>query len=427
MMTIEELMNLANDINVDCNKCITKSEYISTIVGDIQNEGDKAVPSQIPPVPPEDNITVEPWISEQTDTLKFKIGEVADFSEVGNIYSQMEMMFRTGKYTEVLELIQNAIHEGETSLKKFQGIGLSIAVLSSQELMDSVSIIGLEAEGAEKMLINAKKNLMNEKYTDASKSIRKIRDMTPSLLKYKRERLSEMIKSLESQIVDAKRIGADMRVAEQLIKGAYTSFENNMLDDCSKAVLETKNQVEEIKGDRISVINETINFVEKLKDDAKAIGADIAVPTEHLEKAKSLFEKNEFQMCMYSTIQAEEIITKQIQQQVEKAMMLQKSLEDRYKAVTTGVAYQEPEIKEALGELVPKKPKEMAVKITAQRPQKIPVDITTQRPEVKVKGPSEPKLSSTEELPPPCPDCGMAPDYIDIYKRWYCYDCKKYV
>ena len=71
------------------------------------------------------------------------------FREVERMLYQMEPTFEIGKYSELLEHIENAISSGEASLKKFQGIGLSLAILSSQRLIDSVKAVEIGVEDAD--------------------------------------------------------------------------------------------------------------------------------------------------------------------------------------------------------------------------------------------------------------------------------------
>lgn len=34
---------------------------------------------------------------------------------------------------------------------------------------------------------------------------------------------------------------------------------------------------------------------------------------------------------------------------------------------------------------------------------------------------------TTEAKPPLCPQCGKPATWIKVYKRWYCYNCKRYL
>ena len=291
--------------------------------------------------------------------------------------------------------IEEAVSSGDASFKKFQGIGLSIAILSSQRMIDSIKALNLSVDDAENLLFQAKRHFVDDKYDEAGEVVYKLRDITSTLQEKQRERLSKMIKAVESTIESAGKIGADVIQTENMVKEAKALFEKDRFIDCAEYVMKARDAIVKTKTEREALIEEAMGFVKGLIEEAECIGADVSKPLKHLDKAESLFEDKDFQMCMHTTIQAEEMTTDLIRQQVDRALALQKSLEDRFRAVATSTVYH---------------------KLKSEGFQ-----------EGTGGAASGVKEAEGEEKKHPCQTCGKPLDYIEKYSRWYCYNCEKYV
>ncbi len=232
--------------------------------------------------------------AQLNEVLNSKKDETVQFTELNEMLSQIEQIYDAGKYSELLERIQNAISSGESTLKKFQSIGLSLAILSSQRWMDSIKDMDMMVEDAEELLVQAKRNFLDDRYEDALKSINYLKDMTPKLQEEQKEKLSEMIKNIESHIEEARNIGSNVIQVENLIKDAKTTLENDMLIKCAETVRKAQVLIGEAGEERIAVIKEAMTFVESIIEQAKGIGADVEAATKHLEKAKSILRKQGF-------------------------------------------------------------------------------------------------------------------------------------
>ena len=318
--------------------------------------------------------------SQLKEMLNSKKDESAEFTQLNEMLSQMEQLYETGKYSELLDRIEDAISSSETILIKFQGIGLSLAILSSQRWIDSIKEIEMSNKEAKELLLQAKRNFLDENYDDAAIAIRKLRKLTSELEKEQKEKLTEMIEDMGTRIEEAKSIGTNVDQAERMIKEAKAGLESDLLIKSAEAVGKAQILIGEAGEERFAVIKEAMSFVEGIIEEAKAIGADVESPLKHLEKAKAFFEDKDYQMCMHTTIQAEEMTTELIQKQVERALALKRSLEERYRAVATTKPTEEVKFEEI---------------------------------------PSEEKTN--------CPICGNPAEYIEQYDRWYCYNCQKYV
>lgn len=333
----------------------------------------------MPEMPEEFDDMTKEESTKLIEMLSLKKEETIELSELNEMLSQMKQIFETGKYEELLGHIENIIGSAETALKKFQGVGLSLAILSSQKWIDSIRDIEISVKDAEELLDQSKRNFLDDAYDDATKAIQKLRDMTSDLHKEQKERLFEMIKDVESHIGEAKSIGTNVIGAERMIKEAKVALENDLLIMGAESVRKAQVLIGEAGEERITVIKEAMAFVESITEEAKKLGADVEAPSKHMEKARAFFDNKDFQMCMHTTIQAEEMTTELIDKQVNKAIALKKSLEDRYRVVATKSPYQQ---------------------------------VKSEEIEWEVKN--------------SCPTCGSPLNYIEEYKRWYCYNCQKY-
>jgi len=313
------------------------------------------------------------------DNMNMMKEEPVVFSELTSMLSQAEEIYKTGDYERLLEHMENLLFSGETTLKKSQEVSLSLAILSSQKWLDSAKDIEMNVEDAKELLLRARRNFHDGEFQDANNAIIKFKDLIPDFKKEQKDRLLEMIKDVESHIEEAKNIGTNVIPVERIISEARTTLESDLIIKSAELINKAQVLIGEVGEERKSVISETMSFVDRIIEDAKGIGADIEAPLKHMEKAKAFFDNKDYQMCMHTTIQAEEMATELINKQVEKALALKKSLEDRYRAVVTA----------------PYKTKE-----------------------------PESVVSEEEKI---CSGCGKPATYIDEYRRWYCYSCQKYI
>ncbi|UCE73060.1 MAG: hypothetical protein JSV56_08445 [Methanomassiliicoccales archaeon] len=320
--------------------------------------------------------------------------------EVDAMFSEVEDMFRTERYTEVLSQLSYAMSSCETAQKRIQGIGLSYALLSSQKLLDSIQFADMKdmelgVNRAKTLLSQAKRDYFFQVYDEAHSSIKEIKALNHGIREKHRMKLSGIIKTIESDIESSKGFGANVRKAERKIKEARHLFQNDLLVPSSEAARSAKELVEAAKEERTAIIKEAVAFVEKIIVEAKEIGIDVSVPMGELERAKALYLGKKYQMCMYATISAEEEATKLILQQVQKTMELKRSLEARFMEVARSDPSQMTKTQGLLKNDLDIKPNEPKAKIT--KPKNL------------------------------CPACNNPVEYYHRYRRWYCSFCMKYL
>jgi hypothetical protein len=408
-MKLSELKDFAKERNINSSKCKSKKDYISAILGEIELgvmytlSAEEAQKSE---GEPQENPITEEENAQLNETLNSVKDETAELSALNDLLTKMEPAFESDNCADLLGYIDEAISTGYSNFKKFQGIGLSLAILSSQRMIDSIKALDLSVDEAEKLLTQTKRHFLDDMYVEASEVVNKLRDLTPALQEKQRKRLSKMIRAVESTTASAGKIGANVRQAQNLLKEAKAHFDEDRFIECAEFVMKARDAIVKTKTEREALIEEAIDFVEELIQNAKGIGADVAAPSKHLAKAKSLFENRDFQMCMYTTIQAEEITTDLIRQQVDRALALQKSLEDRFRAVATSPMYQQ---------------------MKSRGPQAEAGGVVSGEKEAVEEEQEGKEETEKEEKKYPCQTCGNSLDYIEQYKRWYCYTCGKYV
>jgi hypothetical protein len=319
------------------------------------------------------------------ETMKLAINENTDLTQVMELFSDTEHIFQVGRSYELLGNIENTLLIGDIAVKRFQGKGLSFAILSWQKFIKALSQIDVDLNDAEDLLNHAKKNLADNMFHDAIVTVKELNGMTAVLNSNYKKRLIEMMKELESDIRDSKKIGANLIDTERLLIEAKAFFENDILFDCKNTLIEAKRALNMARSQRITLIKEAVGFVERMITDAKSIGANIEGAEEQLDQAKSQFIDEDFHTCIHSTIQAEEVTTELIQDQVKKAQELQKSLDERFKAVTTSGYNGQSKTEDWLD------------------------------------------VANVDPYRIPCRTCGEQMEYIDRYRTWFCNKCQKYI
>jgi hypothetical protein len=401
-MKVRELKELAQEKDINLSKCRTKKDYIARIVkheasqhaeliheeevGDRVIEGtsemdeDKEFASEQEEV----GTMSDEEIAELDETLKSTKDKTVEFTQVNNLQRQMRHILKSGQYPELMAQIEGSIIKGEASFKKFQSIGLSLAIISSERYIDSVKSMGIGVDYPKNLLNEAKQDFARGAYDDASEIVIKIKDLTADLHREHRDKLVDRLQSLSARIQEAQDIGADMDAAELALKDATMALEDEKLVDCSSHMDLVGSAIEESWAQRTALIKETMDFIAVLIRDAEGIGGDTEEAQKKLDCANELFGNEEFQKCMKRTIDAESVVTELIKQQAQRAQSLLKTLEDRYTVASKNISVRQARAVTKIGG----------------------IDLV--------------------ELKQTCSACGKPLSFIEKYSRWYCYSCEQY-
>jgi hypothetical protein len=333
-----------------------------------------------------------------SEPLKIEIDSKYSLNDINKMFVVTEEFYKLGRYLEILEFIPTAIDLSEKAAKKVIGEALSIALLSSNKVIDSLKTANIKdmelgIQKAEALLIKTKSDYLYENYHNSAKSLNELSILTSRLQVNQREGILKIITDIESELQKVKGFGTNTKKAKSKLNEAKKYLECDKLVQTWKAAASANEQIEEAKSDRILVISETVSFVEKLIEAASEIGADIDIPAKEMEKAKAFFSQGHYQMCMFITIKAEQIVTDIIHSQANKVRSLQRSLVTRFKEVS-----------------------------------KTDLEDTESDSENQKNFTSD-LLRTIEDTPKisVCPHCENQMEYYDRYRRWYCSFCQKYL
>jgi uncharacterized protein (UPF0332 family) len=318
-------------------------------------------------------------------TYLYSVDEEVDCELLKEMLFATKQIYKSGRYSELLSFIGNSMNIGEVTLKKIQGQGLSYAIISSERVLNTISEMDIDTKEAEILISQAKRNFEEGEYKSAKSSIQKFREVSVELKSRQKDSLQDSIDEVELRTQETKKIGANVNEVERLLTSAKISLQNELLADSYNSVNLARETIEEIRTERINLIKDSIGFVEKLIADAKRIGANEKSAERHLDQAKEQFLNEDFQMCMHTTIQAEEVTNDLIIEQVKMVQNLEKTLDSRFRAAAT----QEPSVHKKLEEL----------------------NSESKKPKVKIV----------------CETCGAPLEYMDRYRRWFCNTCQRYI
>jgi len=407
-LKVKELKELAKERNINISGCKTKKEYIARIVShmpsqhaelitedEIETEEDGGVVRKDVVSPHDSDGEIETILKEVTTMTDEEIAEVderlnsvkdktVEFTDMRDMQRRAEFSKNKRQYPDLMAHLEASISRGEARFRRFQGIGLSLAILSSEKTIDSFKSLGIGVDYPASLLLEAKRDFALGDYDDASSIVVKIRDLTMNLHREYREKLENRLGLLSARIRDTENIGADMGNVNIAMADATKTLEDDRLLDCSSLLDRLESAINDSWIQRTALIRVTIEFVATLIEDARDIGGDVKEAKEKLEDARKLFDEEKFQECIEMTIEAEKVVTELIRQQAQRAQTLLKTLEERY-----SVASADTHLRRA-------------------------------RVETSISG------LDLVESKKPCPACGKALSFIEKYNRWYCYSCEQY-
>jgi hypothetical protein len=289
-----------------------------------------------------------------------------------------------GRYFTTLDELDNAMISVEETMKKFQGLNLSCAIISSQKLLNLLKAVDLDVTEFEEVVTAVDACFSMGIYEEATNLMDKLKYDIIKMQQEQSEKISAMISMLKENSDDQKNLGFDISELEECLQHSNNFFRNSFILECIDRINCTGQPDEESRKEQVGMMKEAIDFVEGLIEDAKSIGAFVDIPEANLEKARSLWDEEDFQMSIYKIIEAEEKVNRLIQNQVNKALGLRKTMEDRYWTVVSS-------------------------KLKSQSKNK--------RDEAKVE------ILNHEVHT--CKRCGERTYYLEQWRRWYCYKCRE--
>ena len=220
---------------------------------------------------------------------------------------------RNGRKAE--ELVDMCIKDVETQMELYRA---AKSVMAAKELLGMAKKLELNTEKEEKLLKIAAEFMRKKNYESAKEAASEAAD---NLKKYLRSGLSSTIKASEAIIKEAKEIGIEITVAEDMLREAKGFLELEKFAQSFKYALLARREVEEIKNISQQAARK-IKEAHNILSEADAINADVEGLKEKLKESMLLLKKNKYQEAFDSSQEvvkeASEIIDKKLKTVIEK-------------------------------------------------------------------------------------------------------------
>lgn len=417
-LDIEQLKDIAKNIEIDCSECEIKEEYVVVIA-----DSKKVTPEDI-------NSIINSSSTEKP---------AVDFSQAEKLLMETKQIFESGDFLNTINKATEAIEIGTQALKAFYGMGLSYAIESSENMIADVKEMGIDASGAEEMLSKAKKTHESQNYDDAGALIGDLKDVLSDLEEQLAQKTSEFIEIIQSNIDSGKEIKADMSEAENKLNKARAQLgEESKLAALSTA-RQSDSKAKEAIENRIMEISDLIVKARKSIDEAKYLNAPVSEAESFLDDAQKEYDDIKYIKAEEDANSALQSANRSRDEQIQKAIRYKEKISMGSDGASTAVAggggalAQETELQ--------KKPS------VEEKGQKVcptcgadatyveqydryycytcsayiePVD----RDAAREEGAGAPEDTEIGKV---CPKCAGEPKYVEQYQRYYCYTCNEYV
>ncbi len=406
--SFKQLKDIAEKFDVDCEGCRSKKDYIETI-----RDSQKVAISDV-----EDFINASSTSEEESTAKDSEEGkeDVPDFTDAMNLLSQTKERFDRGDYIVTIDHAMDAITAGEKALKSYYGVGLSLAVKSSEAVIDIAKKLGIEASEAEDALSKARTCCEESDFEKACDIVSELRGAIKELQKLQNEKVSELITNIQSMIADTRNLGGDVSEVESPLDEAREMLEQDRSSEAAEKAKEAEEKVKEAHSKRVNEISMGIEGTQKIIDDAKFINAPVSEAEEMLEEARKAFEAEEYLKALENTKDASESAIKSRDEQLNKAMSM-------YQKLKPGTAIVGAEWEAAEQETVEEETPETFEEMAEEEETAFEMEESEETPAVTQEEPSEIEEKIEKEI---CPKCGGELSYIEKDERYYCYTCEDY-
>lgn len=430
-LELEQLKDLAQRYGIDCSGCVNKEEFIAAILNSqmLQVEDLRTV------------IGTGPIMGTITgDESKPK------FEEAQRLLQETKNTFDSGDYIATIDKATKAIDLGSKVLSDFYGIGLSYAIRSSENMIETVKDAGIDSTQLEQILGQARQTFENRDFESAGSILTEIRTAIGDLYKKHSEIVSDLIETTGSMLEEVKGIGSDVIEAEIKLQEARELLASESLTKALDSIKEAESLAKTAQQNRIQEISNIITGAGEVIEEAKYLNAPVSEAEGFLEAAKSAFDSENYNSAVENANKASEFANAAKQEQIQKVMSIQekvKPMEAEMGEFEVPISTEEEEIvemvEEKAEEIIELAPTEVAnvcpncggEPTYVEQYQRYYCYNCSEYVEPKEKAVGEVKEEVAEptptELAKVCPNCGGEPTYVDQYQRYYCYTCTEYV
>ncbi len=189
------------------------------------------------------------------------------------------------------ETVSKEIEECEGDIKQLMTLhSMQEKINQSEEFINIAKGLGIDTSDAELQQRKAVIYKKNEQFENALDIATKNAEKTEELCNLK---VSEMLSSAYSMIIEAKKIGLEVLTVEVLYQKAEDALEARRYDKAAKYASQSLDEIEEIRDECQRAANITY-LAGKHIQEAENINADISQAKKLLEKALSELRNNEY-------------------------------------------------------------------------------------------------------------------------------------
>ncbi len=380
------------------------------------------------------------------------------FGEAEKLLRETKSIFDNGDYVATIDKATEAIEVGAKALAAFYEKGLSFAIRSSESMISNLQGMDIDSSSLKEILEDAKKSYAEKEFDSAGNIVVRLKEAVSELAKEHSNKISELIEIIQSLIEEARGMGAQVTDAEQKLEEARKNFNAESLAASLDCVTEAETLVRSAKENRIKDISEMITRADKLIEDARFLHAPVSEAEEYLEAARGAFDSEDYSSAIENIDSAISSANAARDEQIQRALSLQEKMKGEVSQTAELEVVNETEPTETFEEL----PEEVEEKVEPKEEVEIEEGIKvcpkcggepnyveqykryycytcSEYVEPEMKKVEEPEMKKVEEKPEPvaeakieegvkvCPNCGGEPNYVEQYKRYYCYTCSEYV
>ncbi len=430
-LELDQLKELAQRYGIDCSGCEHKEEFIAAILNSqmLQGEDLRSV------------LGTGPRMGTLTGSEARP-----NFEEAQQLLQETKNTFDSGDYIAAIDKATKAIDLGSKVLSDFYGIGLSYAIRSSENMIETVKDAGIDATQLEQILGQARQSYENKEFESAGNIITDIRTAMGELYKKHTQIVSDLIETTGSLLEEVKGIGSDITEAEMKLQEARELLASESLTEALESIKESESLAKTAQQNRIQEISNIITNAGGVIEEAKYLNAPVTEAEDFLVAARSAYDSEDYNSAIENASKASEFANAAKQEQIQKVMSIQekvKPAEAEAGEFEVPISTDEEEVvemvEEKVREVIEPTPTEMVNVCPNCGGEATYVDQYQRYYCYSCREYIEPLEKALEEIkeevaePTPaelakvCPNCGGEPTYVDQYQRYYCYTCSEYI
>ncbi|UCG68287.1 MAG: hypothetical protein JSV09_10750 [Thermoplasmata archaeon] len=279
-------------------------------------------------------------INEVKARIDEAMGSGVDMSEPMKKLDMAEKALKAGNFNVVSGMIEEC-KIGIEKLTTAHSIKEKISL--SKECIDIAKSLDIDTSDAELQLKKTVIYLNNGQFDNALSSAQKTAEKAEGLCNTK---ISDMLTTAYSMIIEAKKIGLDVLTVEVLYQKAEEALELKRFEKAARYAAQSLDEIEEIRDESQRTAN-IIHLAGNYIQEAENIKADVTEAKKLLEKAFSELKNNEYISSIELGKKCIRLAKKAKEQKVTESISLFQSIIDKSKSEGMEVSKAERVLDEA--------------------------------------------------------------------------------